>query len=210
MFKKIKLGSALAALVIFAFPWVDIQCSEKSMATQSGFQVISGGGSVSEEMKAMGGDSSSSESLNSDESMGFAPLVALALTAVIGAVVFSFIAVFRGDGRADMLSSVLPAAALLLLLMQLMMGFPAKKQMIDSLSESSSEAQVGDDEFGAMTAAMVMNIRVKTTPAFYLELIALGIPTLLLANGLIDKYKKGYSKDSCRELRRVPSNLSVG
>lgn len=196
MFKKIKLGSALAALIIFAFPWVDIQCSEKSMATQSGFQVIYGGGSASEEMEAMGADSGSKESSSSDESMGFAPLVALALIAVIGAVAFSFIAVFRGSERADKLASVLPAAALLLLVIQLMVGFPAKKQVIEAMSEGSSEAQAGDDEFGAamgesMAAAMMMNIRVKTTPAFYLELLALGIPTLLLANGLIDKYKKG-------------------
>ena len=166
------------------------------MATQSGFQVIYGGGSASEEMEALGGDSSSSKSASSDESMGFAPLVALALIAVIGAVAFSFIAVFRGGQRADMLSSVFPAAALLLLVIQLMIGFPSKKQVIEAMSEGTSETQAGDDEFGAamgesMAAAMMMNIRVKTTTAFYLELLALGIPTLLLANGLIDKYKKG-------------------
>ena len=196
MFNKIKLGSSLAALIIFAFPWVDIQCSEKSMATQSGLQVIYGGGSASEEMEAMGGDSSSDESPSSDESVGFAPLVALALIAVVGAVAFAFIAVIRGGERADMLASILPATALLLLLIQLMVGFPAKKKVIEAMTEGTSEAQAGDDDFGAamgesMAAAMMMNIRVKISPAFYLELLALGIPTLLLANGLIDKYKEG-------------------
>jgi hypothetical protein len=198
MFKKIKLGSTLAALIIFAFPWVEMQCSERVMVTQSGFQVIHGDGSVSEEMEAMEGDSSSKESVSSDKSLGFAPLVALALIAVIGALVFSFIAVFRGSERADMLSSVLPAAALLLLVTQLMVGFPAKKNLMKTMSEGTSEEQAGGNEFGtamdesmAATAAMMMNIRVKATPAFYLELLALGIPTLLLVNGLIDKYKKG-------------------
>jgi len=160
--------------------------------------VIHGDGSVSEEMEAMEGDSSSKESVSSDKSLGFAPLVALALIAVIGALVFSFIAVFRGSERADMLSSVLPAAALLLLVTQLMVGFPAKKNLMKTMSEGTSEEQAGGNEFGtamdesmAATAAMMMNIRVKATPAFYLELLALGIPTLLLVNGLIDKYKKG-------------------
>ena len=46
-----------------------------------------------------------------------------------------------------------------------------------------------------MATAMMMNIRVKTAPAFYLELLALGIPTLLLANSLIDKYKKNGEQD---------------
>ena len=199
MFKKIKLGSTLAALIIFAFPWVEMQCSERVMVTQSGFQVIHGDGSVSEEMEAMEGDSSSKESVSSDKSLGFAPLVALALIAVIGALVFSFIAVFRGSERADMLSSVLPAAALLLLVIQLMVGFPAKKNLMKNMSEGTSEEQGGGNEFetamdesmAATTAAMMMNIRVKATPAFYLELLALGIPTLLLVNGFIDKHKNG-------------------
>lgn len=174
MFKKIKLGSALAALIIFAFPWIDIQCSEKSMATQSGFQMIYGGGSASEEMRALGGDASSNKPADSNNSTGFDPLVALALIAVIAAVAFSFIDVFRGGERADMLSSVLPAAALLLLVIQLMIGFPAKKQMIEAMSEGTSETQVDEDEFGAamgksMATAMMMNIRVKITPAFYLD-----------------------------------------
>lgn len=141
------------------------------MATQSGFQLIYGGGSASEEMEAMEGDSSSSKSSSSDDSMGYAPLVALALISVIGAVAFSLIAVFRGGDQAELLSALLPAVALLLLVIQLLIGFPVKKQLIEATS-------------------MMMNIRVKTTPAFYLELLALGIPTLLLANSLIDKYKK--------------------
>ena len=66
----------------------------------------------------------STESVSGEKSLGSAPLVALALIAVIGAVVFAFIALFRGSERADMLSSVLPAAALLLLVIQLMVGFP--------------------------------------------------------------------------------------
>lgn len=199
MFKKIKLGSTLAALIIFAFPWVEMQCSGRVMVTQSGFQVIHGDGSVSEEMEAMEGDPSSTESGSGEKSLGSAPLVALALIAVIGAVVFAFIALFRGSERADMLSSVLPAAALLLLVIQLMVGFPAKKNLMKNMSEGTSEEQGGGNEFGtamdesmaATTAAMMMNIRVKATPAFYLELLALGIPTLLLVNGFIDKHKKG-------------------
>lgn len=194
MLKKIKLGSALTALILFALPWIDIQCSDKSLGTQSGLQVIYGGGSPSDEMEAFGEESSSEESFDSEDSMGFAPLVGLALLAVIGAVIYSSISLFQGGARAEFLSSVLPAIALGLLLMQLMIGFPVKNEIAEAMSESSSEMQTEGDEFDAigesMATAMMMQIRVRTTSVFYLELLALGIPTLLLVNGLIDKYKK--------------------
>lgn len=191
MIKKIKFGSTLTALILFALPWVDIQCSKESMATQSGLQVIYGGASLSDEMKNL--EDEAQESDDSGESAGFAPLVLLALLAVSGAAYYSYISLFKGGERAQLLSSVLPAVALVLLLFQLMIGFPVKNKMIEEMSDSSSEVQ-SDDEFDAlgesMAAAMMANIRVKTTPLFYLELLALGIPTLILANGMIDKYRR--------------------
>ena len=217
MFKKVKLGSSLAALIIFAFPWVDIKCTGISVATQSGFQVVSGGATASKGMEAMGSDSSVKKAQSADESLGFAPLVALALMVVIGSVIFAFISVFQGSERSDRLSSVMAAVALLLLLIQLMVGFPAKKAMIEAMAKENSEVQTGEDETGAemdetgaemdelgaemdelgaemaesMAAAMAANIRVKAVTGFYLELLALGIPTFLLVSSLMDKHRKG-------------------
>ena len=117
MLKKLKLGSSLIALILFAFPWVDIQCSQKSLATQSGFQVIYGGGTPSEEMEAMGDDDSSGDSGDDaeKESVGFSPLVGLALLCVIGGLISAIIAIFRGGERADLMASVLPTVALVLI-----------------------------------------------------------------------------------------------
>ncbi len=217
MFKKVKLGSSLAALIIFAFPWVDIKCTGISVATQSGFQVVGGGATASKGMEAMGSDSSIKKAQSANESLGFAPLVALALIAVIGSVIFGFITVFQGSERSDSLSSGLAAVALLLLLIQLMVGFPAKEGMIEAAAKENSEVQAGEDdpggemqefgaemdEFGAemdqlgaemaesMAAAMAANIQVKAATGFYLELLALGIPTFLLVSSLMDKHRKG-------------------
>ena len=189
---KIKLGSTFAALFLFALPWVDIQCSSKSMVTQSGLQIIYGSGSVSEEMKALGAeDSSPTKSFASDETMGYAPLVGVALILVIAAVIFSCLSVFKSDARADKISLILPTIALGLLLIQLIIGFPAKNSILEAMSKGTSDSQSSSDEFAnSMASAMIMNIKVKTTPFFYLELFALGIPTLLLVNGFIDKRKK--------------------
>lgn len=168
--------------------------------TQSGFQVIYGGGSASEAMKSL--EEESKESASSDESMGYAPLVALALLAVLGGIAFSVIAVYRGGERANLLSSVLPISALVLLLIQLMLGFPAKKHVFESMAEGSSKTKVEesalDDSMDrSMEAAMMMSVRVKMTPAFYLELLALGIPMLLLVN----KYKKGSADSSTTSIK---------
>lgn len=194
LFKKIRLGSSLAALILFAMPWIDIQCSERSMVTQTGLQAIYGGASLSDEMKTKAGDSGSKSNSSSEDSMGFAPLLAIAMIAVIGAVAFSFIALLRGGDRAERYSSILPAAALALLLMQLMIGFPAKKKVTEKMSHRPPESKAVNDPFSglgeSMAAAMMMNIRVKTTSAFYLELLVLGIPTLLLLNGYIDIRRK--------------------
>ncbi len=55
MIQKLNIGTTLAVLVLFFLPWIDIQCSQKSFATQTGIQTIYGGGSPSEEMKAFAG-----------------------------------------------------------------------------------------------------------------------------------------------------------
>lgn len=165
------------------------------MATQSGFQVIYGGGSLSEDMTSMASDSSSEEGASAEDLMGFSPLTALALIAVIGGVAFTLIAIFKGGFRADVLSSLLATLALVFLVIQMVIGFPAKKHMAESMSGGGSEAQPRGEGFGhtmgsSMASAIMSSIQVKTTSIFYLELIVLGIPSLLLANTFIDKYKK--------------------
>jgi len=180
MIKKLRLGTSIAALILFALPWIDVRCSDQSMFTQSGFQTIYGGASLSEGMKGLANDGASDS--DEVESLGAAPLVALALLAVIGAAAFSAVALFRGGESARMLSTSLPAVALGLLLLQLMVGFPAKKTITSQMSEGQSEMD--------RAAAMMMNIQVKTLPAFYFQLLLLAVPTAMLANGLIDRHRK--------------------
>jgi len=173
------------------------------MATQTGFQMIYGGGSASDEMKALGDDTKTESQSKAPDSMGFSPLIGLALIAVVAAVVFSYLSLFRRSNSADRYSSILPAVALALILLQLMVGFPAKKKIVEAMSEGAAKSKASQstaDPFSglgeSMAAAMMMNIRVKTTPALYLELLALAIPTLLLANSFIDKHKKQSEQDA--------------
>lgn len=119
------------------------------MATQTGFQVMIGDASLNPQMEAtmekaaeaFGGkgkkeeSGKKKESSSSDKPFGLAPLVALALIAVIGALVFSFIAVFRDSARSERVTSVLSASALLLLLVQLLIGFPVERLLDEDMAE---------------------------------------------------------------------------
>lgn len=192
MLGKLKLGASLAALVLFAFPWLDIQCSQKSIVTQTGLQAAFGSGSASAELKALSKELESiSQKTGSErepkDSIGIAPLVLLALIDVFAAVVFSVIAVFRSGVFATKMSSLLPAIALVLLLIQMMVGFPAKHEFVDAAVKDASVSQP-NSQFGASMAAA--RFQSKFSPFLYLELLALSIPSLILANSFIDKHKK--------------------
>jgi hypothetical protein len=193
--QKINLVTSLAALILFFLPWIDIQCSGKSMATQTGIQTIYGGGSPAQDMEAFekeGRDRRSGGS--SDDSMGIAPLVALAFLTVAGAVVTAFLAIrYAGESRNN-LTGILCAVALGMLALQMMIGFPVKKNLGEQLALQGKTEQQADEpfkEFGdSMAQAVMMQIQIRHLPALYIELILLGLPTLILANGWIDRLKK--------------------
>ena len=189
MIPKINLVSSLAALALFFLPWIDIQCSNKSFATQTGVQTICGKGTTSKEFDA--GKSQSSSSSDKDESMGYSILAGVALIAVVAAVVCSFLLIRGTAGLPRDLVGMLCAVAFAALAGQMMLGFPVKGKIDESMSESVKRGNNGDPFAGAgIAATMMMNIQVNYLPAIYCELFALGVPTLILANRLLDKLKK--------------------
>jgi hypothetical protein len=196
MIQKLNIGTTLAALVLFFLPWIDLRCSDKSLATQTGIQTIYGGGTPSADMAALeNGQGAKSAGEKKDESMGYSPLVAIALLAVIGAVVAAFVSLRSADDLAHgNLVGILCAVALGLLALQMMIGFPAKKKLEESMAQGTKQQAPSNDPMAkvgeGMAAAMMMNFQVRQLPALYIELIMLGLPTLVLANGLIDKLKK--------------------
>ncbi|MDX1681106.1 MAG: DUF4339 domain-containing protein [Akkermansiaceae bacterium] len=194
-FPKIRVASLLGALGIFFMPWLDIQCSGTSLATQTGIQVITGASSPSEQMENMAaGEMATQEGPDADDSLGRSILVGLALALLAVAIVLSLMSLSGGGGTTDKLAALLPIGALALLLIQLMVGFPAKQELLESIKEGSGEAETSmadpaadpmggameEAMGGAMEEAIMANFKVEVQPAFYFELVALGIPALLL------------------------------
>jgi len=194
LIQKLNIGTSLAALFLFFLPWIDIQCSGTSIATQTGIQAIYGGGSPSDEMKGFNEEKVQMQNkAKQDDSLGFSPLVALAFLAVVAAVIVSFRALRERDDSQTNLAGIFCASALVLITAQMMSGFPVKKNLGKSLAEESKAQTSGNprDDFGSgMAEAMMLQIQVRHRPALYLELIILGLPALVVANGLIDRLKK--------------------
>lgn len=190
MIQKINIASSIAALVLFFIPWLDIQCSNHSVATQSGLQTIYGGMSPSKEMSEMArSESKKGKSSSKDDSAGISILVAVAFLAVAGAVVASFL-IFKGaSGVHPQAPGILCAAALACIAAQMATGFPVTDMMKEGMRKESG-GRPDEDALAAASAGMASAmIQVRHLPGLYLELIILGIPTLVFANSLLDRMK---------------------
>ena len=206
--RKLRVGASLAAFVLFFLPWVDIQCSQQRMATQTGVQVIYGGGSpvagVQKSEKAMspkmnsqnfGKQPSSRKFTSQNDSAGFSVLLAVAFLLTIISVAASFIGFIRPWTNAEPISAMLPGLTLALILIQLAIGFPVESKLEEEFSRvtaasKTSKTKAKEDIDNSMAAAVMTQIQVSLTPAFYLELLALGIPTLISLNAFMDKLLK--------------------
>lgn len=191
MIPKLNIVSTFAALVLFFLPWIDIQCSNRTMATQSGVQTIYGGSTISKELDGFPENGKmKNTSSNKDESMGVSILVGVAFTAVIAAFCAALL-VFRGmQGVSSHTVGILCAAALVAISLQLMIGFPVRGKLSESMAEPAKSQFATDPFAGAGASMAAAMIQVRHLPSLYLELLALGIPTLIAANGMLDKFKK--------------------
>jgi hypothetical protein len=178
---KLNIVSALAALVFFFLPWVSIECNGKRMGTQTGVQMIVGTAtsvSPASQPKAEFRNSEGKESLGSSY--------------LASALLIAFAALIKGDKDNERGAEILCTLALVLLLTQAALGFPAKREMQKALEEQrNSTPEKGSlDEMGKKIAEqLVVAIEVKPTQWFYLELAALALPALILGNALLDRMK---------------------
>ena len=180
--RGIKLCTALAALALFFMPWLDIQCSGKSIATQTGFQTITGDATPSEEMRA-----DQAQGGKRNEPLGTATMVAAALIATIIAIMLLASAVLKGSYALDRAGSAICAIALLLLIVQAMLGLPAKDELVAAISTDQATNEV--DMASALATQVMANLKVDILPAFYFTCVLLGIPVLLLLYQLVDRLR---------------------
>jgi hypothetical protein len=178
MTAKLNLGTIFAALVLFLFPWLDIQCSGNNLATQSGLQTVYGGVSLSEQFQGMANEQKSDK-----DSSSMAIFAGLALVATIIAFVVALGEFRSGLSVSQSRAGGLCLIALALILVQMLLKFPVEQELLEEMKKSGSSG----DPFGGMAAAV---FSIRYTPWFWLELVALGIPAAFAVNRYLDKMKK--------------------
>ncbi len=188
---RIRLTSLVGALLLFIFPWIDIQCSAQTVATQNGLQTVIGDYTISNQLNVLGQEIGKG-GLYGSRSLGVAPLVGVALVALIGALCFAGLALYDPGERSGVWAVVLSGVALLCLVVQMLAGFPIGNSIADkdaenhqiSLENWSSEMLKMSDRAEEMEEQVVEPVsgifRAKTTVVFYLELLLLSVPLLLL------------------------------
>ncbi|CAN5456616.1 hypothetical protein BH23VER1_BH23VER1_00320 [soil metagenome] len=188
MIAKLNLASLLAALIAFAFPWLELRCSNEPMLTQTGIQILYGGatpaGALAEMVKE---NPEKADDPDRPDSAGASILVGIALLATLGALVFGFLALRRNRSGDLLRSGALAAVALAALLAQLAAGFPLKDQIDQDTGSSTA-----NNPFSRLASA-ALRVEVVHRPAFYIELAALGLPVLIFGNSLLEKLRRPIS-----------------
>ena len=194
MIPKLNLLSALAAVLFFFLPWTSIECHGRQMATQTGVQVMTGGATQIEQTDSIRLEVKSRK----DPSLGRSYLAIVALLCAVSAVVVGFAAVVTGHGNFSGGPGMLCAWALACLIAQAALDFPAKRELTKELAGKSrglSKSKSGAEGLEqALSEEIGSRIQVRPLPGFYAELAALGIPTLILLNGLLDRLRAASEK----------------
>lgn len=175
MVLKINLASTLAALLLFFVPWVDIQCSGKTILTQTGIQTAFGGASASKEIDSLAPRERLSQQRT--EKAGPSSVLVLVALLLVSAAFVSALLSLRATTPSESKAGLLCGAALVCILAQMAIGFPVEKALFEEATKED------------MAAAMALGFQVRYQPWIYLEILALAVATLTFLNGVIDRAK---------------------
>lgn len=168
MLPKLNALTAICAVALFFFPWLDVRCSGKPMIEQTGVQTAMGTYRLAEDARDATGDETRRQ-LDEAESR-YAWLVGGALLcSVVG--VLAAIAGVAGSRPGTLVSGVLAGAALAMLLLQDARGFPVERELM--------HAPDGDPGAAFARAMVLGTVEARRTPWFQVTLVALGMTAAL-------------------------------
>jgi hypothetical protein len=170
MICRINFVSFAAALGLFFLPWLDFQCSGKSKITQSGFQTVTGGGSLGEEVEIQFGDRKNDESQGSFDA---ALYVAVALGCIVLGLLIAFIGLLGGGPPSPALPA-LAAMALILIGLQMKLEFPMEQKIVKLYQKTGVDGEAAAVDPRELLA--LEKIRIVYRPGIYFELGILVLP----------------------------------
>ncbi|MFM7180573.1 MAG: hypothetical protein ACKO2G_03795 [Verrucomicrobiales bacterium] len=194
MIALLRLLSLLPAFVLFFFPWVEVRCQKDPMFTQTGIQVIYGGATANPEFAKW---IESDKEQTMEDRLGTGWLVGIALLSVCAAIVLAFLALRTQAVGHGVRAEGLAALALVALIIQLSIGFPAEEKIRNDTDPAKS-GKPQDDLKAGISRTFVKSISTHVLPVYYVQLGLLGFPVLLLLNS------------SLSHLQRKDEDLSSG
>lgn len=184
MIGKVNLLTVLFALILFWMPWMDLRCDGRRLATQTGIQSIQGTASPASEITVAG--DSPFEGPGKPSSFPRATLVGGAFVALIVSLLLSLRGVFS-KRPLHLQAGLLGGIALVLILVQWATGFPIEHHARESSQISPPGYRTLDPSAGFNPELAILSMDVKAAPmaAFYMEVIALLVPTLIGSYSLV-------------------------
>jgi hypothetical protein len=175
--KPVSPSFLAAAVLLFFLPWVNIRCSGGGpmggtmLASQSGFQAVYGGYTLSTEMDNTEVKHARQRAEGPQRS---APLLALYPLLLIGGIVCGL--AIRPDGRRRWLVGGLAGAALVVLLIQVAVGLPLAQELASTHGHIGEELQRSSrfDDLGmkGLAAGVALSIEAQYTAWLWLCLLA--------------------------------------
>lgn len=169
---KITLSSLLAALFLFFLPWIDFQCSGKTVITQSGMQSIYSGGTLDKQLEALGEDNDNSSDKKDENSPAPAILIAVALILLLIALYLAY-KQMKNESEDSSKVILFSTGCLLCIVVQMLLGFPMENLLNEQLADKPESSSPFGESANLLTT---MQISVEYRNALYLTLIALAVP----------------------------------
>lgn len=172
---KLSLVSLVAGAILFALPWIEVQCQGRTFLRQTGLQIAVGSVTIGSDFAKM---APSQQEGRGGAAMG---LIVLASGSCLG---LALLAAWR-NVKADVheLAQVgrYAAIALALVVSQMVFGFPIERGLRDELKKSrqASSGQSPDFAEAALHQQVAAAFLAKPLPSLYLYLAALAVPTVL-------------------------------
>lgn len=184
MIPKLNFLSFAAALSLFLLPWLDLQCSQKSKVTQTGLQTITGQVALSDGIIEQAG--AEKEHQSDQEKLEPALFVSVGFGCIGLGVILSFAGMWR-KGAPSIILPCLAATALILMALQMLLGFPLEDKAKNSLTPKDADRREAD--FDIAEALDILEMRVVYRPWVYAELGLLALPLALAYFGLKTDYE---------------------
>lgn len=168
---RINFAAIGLAVLLFLLPWTNVKCNGDKFASQSGLQKIYAG--ISVDAPGQGNDSRS-ETDKADDDIGYGLIVLLSFLILLGTLALSGMILFK-QARPPLSPGALATVVLVLLIFNWMIGFPIDRAVKRAVNK---DKQPGEIDVPVMMTS-------ERTGWFYLELIALAIPTAIFINSKI-------------------------